>query len=409
MERRRVVITGMGIVTPVGIGVNEFWTNVTAGKSGVSVIEGFDASPFRTRIGGEIKDFRVSSVDYVDSARVDRVCQLAMLATQEAVADAGLVDHDEDMTGVVIGTGIGGIGTIDAQQQALHLKGPRYVSPLTVPMAMFNATAGHICIRHRFRGPSFTVSTACSSGSNAIGEAFRMVQNGYANTMIAGGTEAPLSYGMFSSWNALRVMSTRNDTPGQAVRPFSKDRDGLVLSEGAAIVIMEDLESALKRGAKIYAEMVGYGYNNDGAHATRPNPEGQAKAIRKALVDAKFNDEDVDYINAHGTATSVNDATESQAVKAVFGDLARKIPLSSIKSMLGHTMGASGAIEFVSSCLTLRDGVIPPTINYTEPDPACDLDYTPNEARELKVKALLSNTFGFGGCNAILALKTFTG
>jgi len=408
MERRRVVITGLGVVAPVGIGVGPFWDAITSGKSGVSVIEGFDASAFRTRIGGEIKNFDASMVDYADASRVDRVCQLAMLATQEAVTDAGIVDHDEDMTGVVIGTGIGGIGTIDAQQLALHTKGPRFVSPLTVPMAMFNATAGHICIRHRFRGPSFTVSTACSSGSNAIGEAFRMIQNGYATTMVAGGTEAPLSYGMFSSWNALRVMSTRNDTPEQAVRPFSKDRDGLVLSEGAAIVILEEFEHAKARGAKIYGEMVGYGYNNDGAHSTRPSVDGQTKAIRKALVDARLNDDQIDYINAHGTATSANDATESQAVKNVFGDLAQKIPLSSIKSMLGHTMGASGAIEFVASCLSLRDGVIPPTINYTEPDPVCSLDYTPNEAREKKIDALLSNTFGFGGCNAILAIKKFS-
>jgi 3-oxoacyl-[acyl-carrier-protein] synthase II len=276
-------------------------------------------------------------------------------------------------------------------------------------MAMFNAAAGHICIRHRFRGPSFTVSTACSSGSNAIGEAFRLIQHGYATSMLAGGTEAPLSYGMFSGWNALRVMSTRNDTPALAVRPFAKDRDGLVLSEGAGIVVLEEYEHAKRRGAKVYGEMIGYGYNNDGFHSTRPSVEGQTKAIRKALADAQINEDEVDYINAHGTATSANDATETLAVKAVFGDRAKHIPMSSIKSMLGHAMGASGAIEFVSSCLTLRDNVIPPTINYSQGDPVCDLDYVPNEARRTRVDTILSNTFGFGGCNAILAVRKLNG
>lgn len=409
MPRHRVVITGLGIVTPVGIGTGAFWASITAGTSGVSVIEGFDAAPFRTRIGGEVKNFNPSSIDYVDATRVDRVCQMALMAAEQAVADSGLVDADEDETGVVIGTGIGGIGTIDQAQKALHHKGPRFVSPLTVPMAMFNAAAGHICIRHRFRGPSFTVSTACSSGSNAIGEAFRLIQHGYATSMLAGGTEAPLSYGMFSGWNALRVMSTRNDSPTQAVRPFSKDRDGLVLAEGAGIVVLEEYEHARKRGAKIYGEMVGYGYNNDGFHSTRPSVEGQTKAIRRALADAQINEDQVDYINAHGTATSANDATETLAVKAVFGDRARKIPMSSIKSMLGHAMGASGAIEFVASCLSLRDNVIPPTTNYTEADAVCDLDYVPNEARQAKVDTILSNTFGFGGCNAILAVRKLSG
>lgn len=409
MERRRVVITGLGVVSPVGIGVNAFWNGLTSGKSGVSYVEGFDTSAFRTRIGGQIKDFDVKMVDYADAGRTDRVCQLAMLATQEAMADAGLENYDEDTTGCIIGTGIGGITTIDTQQIALHTRGPRYVSPLTVPMAMFNATAGHICIRHALRGPCFTVTTACSSGSNAIGEAYRAIQNGYADVMVAGGSETPLSYGMYASWNALRVMSTRNDTPETASRPFSKDRDGLVMSEGAAIVILEEYERAKARGAKIYAEMSGYGCNNDGSHSTRPDSSGQVKAMKYALKDAGLNLEDIGYINAHGTATSANDATESKSVRAVFGDYASKIPMSSIKSMLGHSMGASGAIEFVASCKTIVEQVVPPTINYTEPDPACDLDYVPNEARQVKVDALLSNTFGFGGCNAILAVTKFKG
>lgn len=409
MKRHRVVVTGLGAVTPVGIGKEAFWDGIKSGRSGVAPLEAFDASPFRTRIGGEIKGFDASMVDYSDAGRIDRVCQLALYAAGEAIGDSGLGEADEDKTGVVIGTGIGGITTIDAQQKALHSKGPRFVSPLTVPMSMFNAAAGHICIRHKLRGPTFTVSTACSSGSNAIGEAFRLIQHGYATAMLAGGTEAPLSYGIFSGWNALRVMSLRNDTPNEAVRPFAKDRDGLVLSEGAAVVVLEEYEHAKKRGAPIYCELVGYGFNNDGFHSTRPSVEGQTKAIRRALEDAELNRDDIDYVNAHGTATSANDSTETQALKASLGEYAYKLPVSSIKSMLGHSMGAAGAIEFVASCLSLRDGVVPPTINYHERDPDCDLDYVPNEARDVKVDALLSNTFGFGGCNTILAVRSMRG
>jgi 3-oxoacyl-[acyl-carrier-protein] synthase II len=409
MHRRRVVITGLGVVSPVGTGVKAFWDGITSGKSGVRDIVSFDASPFRTRIAGECIDFDPKAISYADALRLDRVCQIALLASEEAVADSGLAEADEDSTGVFMGTGIGGINTIDQQQKALHQRGPRFVSPLTVPLSMFNAAAGHIAIRHKFRGPSSTISTACSSGSNAIGEAFRLIQHGYATTMLAGGTEAPVSYGIFSGWNALRVMSTRNETPSEAVRPFARDRDGLVLSEGAAVVVLEEYEHAKARGAKIYGEMIGYGYNNDGFHSTRPSVEGQMKAIRKALADAQINPEDIDYINAHGTATSANDSTETQAVKAALGDHAHKIPMSSIKSMLGHSMGASGALEFVASALTLRDGIVPPTVNYHDPDPVCDLDYVPNEARNVKVNTLLSNTFGFGGCNAILAVRKLNG
>jgi 3-oxoacyl-[acyl-carrier-protein] synthase II len=405
MQRRRVVITGLGVVSPAGTGLQAFWDSMTAGRSGVRPIELFDSSPFRTHIAGVCVDFDPSTSSYSDAMRLDRVCQIALAAADEAVADAGLTNADEDSTGVVMGTGIGGITTIDKQQHALHNRGPKFVSPLTVPLSMFNAAAGHICIRHQFRGPSFTVSTACSSGSNAIGEAFRLIQHGYATTMLAGGTEAPVSYGIFSGWNALRVMSTRNDTPGEAVRPFAGDRDGLVLAEGAGVVILEEYEHAKKRGARIYGEMVGYGYNNDGFHSTRPSVQGQSKAILKAMADAQLNPEDIDYINAHGTATNANDATETQAVKVALGDHAYKVPISSIKSMLGHSMGAGGAIEMVAACLTLRDNVVPPTINYHERDPVCDLDYVPNEARELEVNTVLSNTFGFGGCNAILAVR----
>jgi len=394
------------MVTPFGVGKKAFWEGVTAGHSAISAIDMFDASAFRTRIAGYCRDFDHKTADYVDSDRVDRVSQFALAAASEAMKDSGLEIVDEDETGVILGTGIGGITTIDAAQKALHTKGPRFVSPMTVPMSMFNAAAGHLCIRYGLRGPSFTLSTACSSGSNAIGEAYRLIQHGYVTSMLAGGTDAPLSYGIFSGWNALRVMSTRNDTPGEAMRPFSRDRDGLVLSEGAAIVVLEEFESARRRGAPIYGELLGYGFNNDGLHATRPSVVGQAKSLRRALSDAGINADDVDYINAHGTATQANDSTETEAVKTVFGTHASKLPMSSIKSMIGHTMGAAGAIEFVTCCLSLRDSVVPPTINYRERDPACDLDYVPNQAREMKLKTVLSNTFAFGGCNAILALRS---
>jgi 3-oxoacyl-[acyl-carrier-protein] synthase II len=406
MPRHRVVVTGFGLVTPFGIGQQVFWEGLKAGRSAIAPIERFDASEFRTRIAGECKTFDLAACDYVDADRVDRVSQFALAAASEAMRNSGLEIDDEDATGVILGTGIGGITTIDAAQKALHTKGPRFVSPMTVPMSMFNAAAGHICIRYGLRGPSFTVSTACSSGANAIGEAFRMIQHGYATSMLAGGADAPLSYGIFAGWNALRVMSQRNDAPASAMRPFARDRDGLVLAEGAAIVVLEEYEHARRRGASIHAELIGYGFNNDGLHSTRPSVEGQVKAMRRALADAELDISTIDYINAHGTATSANDATETEAVKTLFGARAKTLPMSSIKSMIGHSMGAAGAIEFVASVLSLRDGVLPPTINYHEPDPLCDLDYVPNTARDMPLNTVLTNSFAFGGCNAILAVRS---
>ncbi|MDB5986470.1 MAG: 3-oxoacyl-[acyl-carrier-protein] synthase 2 [Nevskia sp.] len=405
MPRHRVVVTGFGLVTPFGVGQQVFWEGLTQGRSAITAIDLFDASAFRTRIAGACPSFAIEHCDYADADRTDRVSQFALAAASEAMRSSGLEIEDEEATGVILGTGIGGITTIDAAQKSLHTKGPRFVSPMTVPMSMFNAAASHICIRYGLRGPCFTLSTACSSGSNAIGEAFRTIQHGYATSMLAGGADAPLSYGIFSGWNALRVMSQRNDTPATAMRPFSRDRDGLVLSEGAAIVVLEEYEHARRRGAAIHAELIGYGYNNDGLHATRPSVDGQTKSIRRALADAELDISAVDYINAHGTATSANDATETQAVKNVFGAHAKRLPMSSIKSMIGHSMGAAGAIEFVASVLSLREGVLPPTINYHVPDPDCDLDYVANVAREARISTVLSNSFAFGGCNAILALR----
>ncbi len=407
MPPSRVVITGMGVVSPYGGGQQKFWEGLSQGRSAISAINLFDASPFRTRIAGECRDFDLASCDYADADRVDRVGQFALAAAAEALRESGLQPSEDDAlaTGVMLGTGIGGITTIDAAQKALHSKGPRAVSPLTVPMSMANAAAGVLSIRYGLRGPSLTISTACASGANAIGEAYRTIRNGYATSMLAGGAEAPLSFGVFSGWNALRVMSQRNDSPDTAMRPFARDRDGLVLSEGAAILVLEEYEQARRRGATLLAEIVGYGGNNDGLHATRPSVEGQSRALQRALDDAELNVGDIDYINAHGTATQANDSTETQAVKRVFGAHAAQLPMSSIKSMIGHSLGAAGAIECVASVLSLRNGLLPPTINLHEADPECDLDYVPHTAREVEIDTLLSSSFAFGGCNAILALR----
>lgn len=405
----RVVVTGLGVVSSTGIGAHAFWDSLKEGRPGVKTLTGVDTSRLKTRIGGQVQDFDPAELDYRGADNLDRFSQFAMKAAAEAIGEAGLEGPPERL-GVILGTGVGGIGTIDNQQPMLHThaRGPGVLHPLTVPRAMFNAAAGHLAIQYGIRGPNFTVSTACSSSSSAIGEAVRLIRHGYADAVVAGGTEAPLSYGMFAAWNAMRVMSVRNEDPGAAVRPFSKDRDGLVLSEGAAIVVLEREDRARQRGAPIYAEVIGYGMSNDGFHATRPSMDGQVAAMRAALQDASIAPDEVDYINAHGTGTAANDVTETQAVKQVFGDHAQRIPMSSIKSMLGHALGASGALEFVSSCLSIRDGVVPPTINLTEPDPECDLDYVPHTAREMPVNTVVSNTFAFGGCNVILVLRKHT-
>ena len=405
MPGRRAVVTGLGAVTPLGNNGKASWEGLVAARSGTGLIQSFDTAPFRTRVGGVCTAFDAKALDYPDVDRLDRVCQLALAAAGEALGDSGLDASARSKAGVIVGTGIGGISTIDEQHRAIHTKGYRWVHPLTVPMVMANAAAGHIALRYGMRGTSLTLATACASGANAIGEALRQVRHGYATAVLAGGTEAPLSYGIFSGWNAMRVMSVRNDDPAGAVRPFAKDRDGLVLAEGAAMVVVEEYEHARARGATIYAEVAGYANNNDGYHATRPSVDGQAAVMRAALADAGLDTGAVDYISAHGTATAANDATETKAVKAVFGARAAKVPISSIKSALGHSLGAAGAIEAVASCLTLRDGVLPPTINYHEPDPECDLDYVPNASRQAQVGTVMSNSFGFGGCNAILVLR----
>ncbi len=405
MTRRRVVVTGIGMVTPLGVGRDAFWQGACAGRSGIGRVQGFDPSPFRSQMAGECLDFDPRSVvEEKEVSRTDRFSLLALAATNEALADSR-IRPDAERTGVIVGSGMAGATTTDQQYHALHQQGPRWINPLAVPMVMHNAAAGHLATRHSLRGPSLTISTACASGAHAIGEAFRMIEHGYADAMVAGGTEAALSPGVFTVWNALRVMATRNDDPAGASRPFSKDRTGFVMAEGAAMLVLEERSAAFARGAPIYAEIAGYAVNNDGYHATRPSLEGEIRAIRLALADAAMGPDEIDYVNAHGTATAANDLTETQALKEVLGAHAYEVPVSSIKSMIGHTIGAAGAIECAASCLTLRDGIIPPTINLDIPDPECDLDYVPHQARRTQVETVLSNSFGFGGCNAILVLR----
>ena len=405
----RVVVTGLGVVSSAGIGVDKFWDSLKEGRSGVKTLDGVDTSRLKTKIAGQVQDFDPNELTYRGASNLDRFTQFALKACAEAVDHSGFGGSPERL-GIVLGTGVGGISTIDNQQHALHThaRGPAVLHPLTVPRAMFNAAAGHLAIESGIRGPNFTVSTACSSSSNAIGEAMRLIRHGYADAVVAGGTESPLSYGMFAAWNAMRVMSARNDDPGAAVRPFAKDRDGLVLSEGGAIVVLEREDLARQRGATIYAELVGYGTSNDAAHATRPDLNGQVLALNGALSDAGINASDVDYINAHGTSTPYNDKYETMAVKEVFGEHAYKLAMSSTKSMTGHLLGAAGGVEAIFTVLAMKDSVLPPTINIETPDPDCDLDYVANEARKQEVNVAMSNSLGFGGHNATIVFKKYS-
>lgn len=411
---QRVVVTGMGVVSPVGIGVGEFWESLQAGRSGVARISSFDPTGFPSQIGAEVKGFDPSRyIDKKEAKRMDRFTQLAVAATAEALQMAHLDTKkiDADRVGVTFGTGIGGMQTLTEQFEVLKSKGPGRVSPFFVPMMIGNMAAGQIAITFGAKGPNTTVVTACASSANAIGDAFKVLQRGDAEVMIAGGSEAafvPLAYAGFCS---MRALSTRNDAPEKASRPFDRERDGFVMGEGGGAVILESLGHALARGAKIYAEVVGYGMTADAYHITYPAPEGEggARAMQRALADADLKPADVDYVNAHGTSTEANDRFETMAIKKVFGERAYSIPISSTKSMTGHLLGAAGAIEFIASVLAIRDGVIPPTINYEFPDPDCDLDYVPNQARRARVRVALTNSFGFGGQNATLIIKAYEG
>jgi len=416
MNRRRVVITGLGCVTALGESVEELFSALCVGKSGISYIESFDVGPYPVKFGGEIKNFDVTKyIDYREGKRMDRFSQYAIAAARQAVDDSNLDFSREDVyrVGVIVGTGIGGIKEIEDQHIRLLEKGPRQLSPFTVPRLMANAASGNIAIRYGLRGLNFAVSSACASGSHAIGEAFCKIVSGQSDIVITGGTEAALTPVGLASFCAARSLSTRNDDPSAASRPFDKDRDGFVLSEGAGILILEEYEHAKKRGADIYAELLGYGATDDGYHITAPLPagEGAAKAMELAIIDAGIKPEKIDYINAHGTGTELNDIAESVAIKAVFGEHAYKLLVSSTKSHLGHLLGASGAVELIICVKAINKSIIPPTINLENPDERCDLkmDYVPLKARQAKVDYALNNSFGFGGHNACLVVGKHTG
>jgi 3-oxoacyl-[acyl-carrier-protein] synthase II len=409
--KRRVVITGMGVITSLGESVDEMWESLCAGKSGIGPITRWDASKYPVRFGGECTHFDIAryGVDVREAKRLDRFAQFGMAASINAVKDSGidLTKGDSSRHGVIIGSGIGGIETIEEQNRVLVDRGVGRVSPFTVPRLMANAASGNVSILFKLEGPSSAVATACATGSNAIGDAARLIQHDYADVMIAGGSEAALSQLGLASFVAARALSTRNDEPTRASRPWDKDRDGFVMAEGAGVVILEDYEHARKRGAKIYAELVGYGLSADAHHITAPHEDGHgaAVAMTAALRDAGVSGDVVNYINAHGTSTPLGDVAETKAVKKSFGDHARKLAISSTKSALGHLLGASGGVEAVVAALTIHRNLVPPTINLDNPDEGCDLDYVAHKARDMKVTYAMSNSFGFGGHNACLLMR----
>ncbi len=413
MSERRIVITGLGAVTPLGLDVPTTWANLLAGRSGVSSITSWDASKFDCRFAAQVKDFEPRKHFFVekDARRADRYSQLAMASAKEAVQHAGLDPKQLqlDRVGVLVGSGIGGLKSLGDQDEILLAKGPGRVSPFMIPMMISNMAAGLISIEFGFAGPNFSVVTACATSNNCIGEAWRLIRDDEADIILAGGSEAACVPLGMSGFAAMRALSTRNDEPEKASRPFDKDRDGFVLGEGAGIVIVEELEHAKKRGANILAELTGYGLTADAYHMTSPSGIGAVKAMQHSLRRAKLPVEKIDYINAHGTSTPVGDVAETDAIKAVFGDHAKKLPVSSTKSMTGHLLGAAGAAELIFCIKAIEQNIIPPTINLDNPDPACDLDYVPHKARETRVDAALSNSFGFGGHNATLLVQRFVG
>lgn len=409
---RRVVVTGLGVVTCLGTDVETFWHNLLAGKSGISRFSRFDPTNLSVQFGGEIKDFDASKkFDVKLTRRMDRFTQFAMWAAADAVTDAQLNfdNEDKNRVGVIVGSGMGGIETWEKQHEIFLAKGPSRVSPLLIPMMIPDIAAGNISIFYGLRGPNYCTTSACASGAHAIGNGFRHILIGDADVIIAGGVEAPLSGYCISSFANMGALSKRNDAPEKASRPFSKDRDGFVIAEGAGVVILEELQHAQKRNAKIYGEIVGYGVTGDGYHITAPAPEGAGayEAMRRAIEEAKLTIDDIDYINAHGTSTDLNDLTETQAIKKLFGERAKKIPVNSTKSMIGHSLGAAGAIEFVVLTLSVYHQKIHPTINYETPDPELDLDYVTEGTRTLPIRAGLSNSLGFGGHNTCLLVKQF--
>jgi len=409
--KRRVVVTGLGVVTSLGRAVETFWDRILRGESGVGPITLFDVSGFRVQFGGEVPWNAESEniANQKELRRLDRFTQFAMAAAADAVSDSGLDFSKEDpfRCGVVIGSGIGGLSEFESQHERLLHKGVDKVSPFTIPKLMVNSGSGHVSSMYGIKGPNFAVATACASAANSIGEALRSIQYGDADIMVAGGSEAALTPMGLAGFQNMRALSFHSDAPQKASRPFDMHRDGFVLAEGAGVVVLEELEHARGRGARIYGELMGYGASGDAGHITQPDEEGRgaARAMSMALADARLNPDRVQYVNAHGTSTPLGDKAETVAVKRVFGDHARRLAISSTKSQLGHTLGASGGIELVVCALTINRGVITPTINLENPDPDCDLDYTPNVARDATVDVAMSNSFGFGGHNASLVLS----
>jgi len=409
---QRVVITGLGIVSPIGSDPDAYWSNLSAGKSGIAHVTSFDVSQYPCRIAGEILDFDPTQyMEKREAKKVDRFTHFGVAAALLAWRDAGLKEDGEERfdAGVLVGSGIGGIQTIEEQLEVLRTKGPRRVSPHLIPALIANMASGYISILLKLRGPNSTVVTACATSAHAIGDAAHIIRRGDASVMIAGGAEAAISHLAFSGFCAARAMSTQNDEPSRASRPFDLHRDGFVMGEGAGVVILESLEHALARGARIYAELVGYGMSGDAYHITAPDPDGKGAflCMQRALKSANLEPNRIDYINAHGTSTEYNDKIETLAIKKLFGDYAYQIPVSSTKSMTGHLLGAAGGIELIATILSMQNQMVHPTINYEYPDPDCDLDYVPNVAREHSIEVALSNSFGFGGTNATIIVRRY--
>jgi len=413
MDSRRVVVTGLGLITPLGLGVETTWENLISGKSGIGKITCFDTSAFPTQIAGEVKNFNPGDfIEVKDIKKMDRFIHLAVAAATIALEDSGLkiTDDNAERVGVIVGSGIGGLGTIEHYHSVLLERGPRRITPFFIPMLVINLASGQISIRFGAKGPNSAVSTACATGNHSIGDAFKIIQRGEADAMIAGGAEAVITPLGIGGFNAMKALSTRNNEPEKASRPFDIDRDGFVMGEGAGIMILENLHNAQERGAKIYAEVIGYGMTADAYHITSPSPggEGAARCMSITLKDGGVEPSKIDYINAHGTSTKAGDELESNAIKTVFGEHAYKVAISSTKSMTGHLLGAAGGVEAVFSVMSILNDIVPPTINLDNVDPECgDLDYVPRTARKMPVNYVLSNSFGFGGTNACLLLKKF--
>ncbi len=413
MEERRVVVTGLGAVSPIGNDIPTLWQSLKESKCGIGPLTTFDASAYDCRIAAELKNFDplLYGLTKKDSNRMEKFVQFAVAAAYQAFKDAGIDFEKEDRErfGVVIGSGIGSLGIIESEHKVVLAKGPSRITPFLIPALIVNEAAGQVAIQHGLKGPNTCVTTACASGSHAIGDAFRLIQRGDADVVICGGTESCITTLGIGGFCALKALSTRNDEPLKACRPFDNERNGFVMGEGCGLVILESLDHAKKRNAKIYAEMAGFGMSCDAYHITAPDPDGYGPslAMKWGLRDAKLNPTDVTYINAHGTSTKMNDRVETLAVKKALGDHAKKVMMSSTKSMTGHLLGAAGGIEFVISCLAIKDNVVPPTINYEFPDPDCDLDYVANTARNVTVNVAMSNSLGFGGHNATLVAKKF--